>query len=81
MTRDDILRMAREAGGHPSHNPNLWDIWNISEKNLECFAALVAASERQACVDIAEDEIKRAKPVYSPTADITLRRIRERGQL
>ena len=44
MTKDDIIRMAREAGGHPSHNPDLWDIWNMSEKDLERFAALVIAN-------------------------------------
>jgi rRNA-processing protein FCF1 len=38
------------------------------------------AAEREACADIVEDEIKRIKPIYSPAADIILRRIRERGQ-
>jgi hypothetical protein len=37
-------------------------------------------AEREAICDIVEDEIKRIKPTYSPTADIILRRIRERGQ-
>ena len=36
--------------------------------------------EREAICNIVEDEIKRVKPIYSPTADIILRRIRERGQ-
>ena len=37
-------------------------------------------AEREECIKVCEDEIKRAKPTYSPTADIILRRIRERGQ-
>ena len=38
-----VLEMAREAWAHPSHNPELYDIWNISDKSLERFAALVRA--------------------------------------
>ena len=39
-----VIEMAREAGAHPSHNPELYDIWNISNKDLERFAALVIAN-------------------------------------
>ena len=38
-----VIEMAREAWAHPSHNPELYDIWNISDKSLERFAALVRA--------------------------------------
>ena len=51
MTRDDIIRMAREAGasqaetrmnpGRPAHS--------FSMTHLERFAVLVAAAEREAC--------------------------------
>lgn len=75
MTREDVIRMAEQCGIPEFEN-------NESQAdNLERFAALVAAAEREACADIAEDEIKRVKPTYSPTADIIRRRIRERGQL
>jgi hypothetical protein len=37
-------------------------------------------AEREAIRNIVEDEIKRIKPTYSPTADIILRRICARGQ-
>jgi hypothetical protein len=42
MTQEDIIRMAREAGlvGGP-----------VYAKGLEAFAALVAAAEREACLD------------------------------
>ena len=46
MTRDDIIRMAREAG-MPSLS--LIDIGY-----LEKFAALVAAAEREACTKVCE---------------------------
>ncbi len=47
MTRDDIIRMAREAGGGLES-----DHTNISA--LERFATLVAAAERAACADICD---------------------------
>ena len=50
MNRDDIRRMAKEAGiymgGHPM-NP-----LNVYLGDLERFAALVAAAEREACCKI-----------------------------
>jgi hypothetical protein len=46
MTRDEIIRMALEAGANRSFNPYKWDIWNIRETDLERFANLVAAHER-----------------------------------
>jgi hypothetical protein len=56
MTRDDIRRMAKEAGiymgGHPM-NP-----LNVYLGDLERFAALVAAAEREACAKVCEKQIK-----------------------
>ena len=43
MTRDDIIRMAREAGA--GRNSDLPD-WSFEDETLERFAALVAAGER-----------------------------------
>lgn len=57
-------------------------VYDAKQAAIETFAVAVDAAvrvEREACADIVEDEIKRAKPIYSPTADIILRRIRERG--
>ena len=50
MTKDDVLRIAREAGMY--HLVNLDSDFVISE--LERFAALVAAAEREACLEIAD---------------------------
>jgi hypothetical protein len=50
MTRDDIIRMAREAGGADitSHGWTSW-VGTQSTEFLERFAALVAAAEREEC--------------------------------
>jgi hypothetical protein len=46
MTRDEIIKMAIEAGISRSRSPDLYDIWEVSDTELERFAALVAAAER-----------------------------------
>ena len=47
MTRDEIIRMAREAGAKPG-------IENEADAEfLERFAALVVAKEREACARVA----------------------------
>ena len=50
MTREDVIRMAREAGGADitSHGWTSW-VGTHSTEFLERFAALVAAAEREAC--------------------------------
>lgn len=46
MTKDDILRMARECG--------YWsgETVEMNDGGLERFAALVAAAEREACAQV-----------------------------
>jgi len=61
MTQDEIIEMARQAGfeiGEIEHsesifNPYTDDEWRIN-KELEAFAKLVAAKEREACATICE---------------------------
>ena len=49
MTRDDIIRMAEHAGfGMPIQ------VFQFRAEELERFAALVAAAEREACAKTAE---------------------------
>jgi len=43
MTQEDIIRMAEEAGKH---------LWPLETKFLLRFAVLVAAAEREACLDV-----------------------------
>ena len=47
MKREDIIRMAREAGGGTT-----W--WPLHTDTLERFAALVAAAEREECANLCE---------------------------
>jgi len=59
MNRDDILRMAREAG-LTSASSKPWgeaDVTRYFEAKdaLERFAALVAAAEREACAKVCEN--------------------------
>ena len=85
MTRDDIIRMAREAG-HAIRNIDGedevmdGDNYHIQTELIERFAALVAAAEREACAKECEDEIKRVKPIYSVVAENVLKAIRARGE-
>jgi len=71
MTRYDIIKMAREAGlcwqdGEPM----------IAVDRLERFVALVAADEREACAQIADEEAQ----LFGITDDVVAHRIRERGE-
>ena len=67
MTRDDIIRMARETG---------LVMYDYSDPSLERFANLVAAAEREACAKVCDklgDEYADANPADCASA------IRERG--
>jgi hypothetical protein len=46
MNREDIIRMAKEAG---------YLAWHIDPR-AERFAALVAAAEREACAKVCDEE-------------------------
>ena len=48
MTQDEIIRMAREADAHPRHSSTYEQVvWEFFTGELERFAALVAAHERE----------------------------------
>lgn len=52
MTREDIIRMARESGIARWHKDlKKW----VFDPGLERFAALVADAEREACAKLLED--------------------------
>ena len=57
MDREDIIRMAREAGCKPFRSPKHWDDVQVfaTPDVLERFAVLVAAHEREACAKAVED--------------------------
>ena len=53
MTREDIIKLAREAG-FEQLGPDIED-WVCFTEEIERFAALVAAAEREACAKVAWD--------------------------
>lgn len=56
MTRDDILRWAREAGFDTiNYKSDQWDVIcsdGIITNEMQAFAVLVAAAEREACCSL-----------------------------
>ena len=70
MTKDEIIRMAREAG--------LADTNGVvhAAYQLEAFANLVAAAEREACAKLCNDWPNGRDDVY-----LIARAIRARGNL
>ena len=51
MTREDIIRMAIEAG---------WDAHHAEfDTRIQTFAALVASAEREACAKVCEEYFER----------------------
>lgn len=76
MNREDIIRMAQEAGFFIKEN----EIFSMSTQSdheltewIERFAALVASAEREACAKVCEDA---SEPDGADLAE----RIRARGQ-
>jgi len=59
MTRDDVLRMAKEAGADPTHWHDGLITVGFHGKELLAFAALVAAAEREACAKVCEERADR----------------------
>lgn len=59
MIRDDIIRLARKCEDVPLDDSNS-NIWVLFTEQLEHFAALVAAAEREACEQVCE----RRKSLY-----------------
>ena len=77
MTRDEIIRMAREAA-EGDQDPFVSGWITMDNKELERFAALAAAAEREACALLCES---KDPYVYSErTANACAAAIRARGQ-
>lgn len=78
MTRDEIISMAREAGlsirGH-------YDETGSTPSELERFAALVAAAEREACAKVCDAQHDAARTsTGAARANACANRIRARGE-
>jgi hypothetical protein len=81
MNRENIIRLAREAG-----IANSWDL-NWQDKIIERFAALVASAEREACAALCfemwekwMDADPSERDYLSRDADDCAAAIRARGQ-
>ena len=70
MTQDEIIEMARQAGLWPA-------VTDIFPKELEAFAKLVAAKEREAIAKMLEDASGTGRIVSCANA---AKSIRARGQ-
>ena len=70
MTKDDIIRMAREAGVVIDGN-------NSGQDDLLYFAALVAAAEREAIAKLADASVNADQ---YPTLTMLAQAIRMRGE-
>ncbi len=72
MTRNDIIRMAREAGWSGIYSKPLMSI-AMQEDDFLRFAALVAAAEREVCARMVDHILKEGGGTYGKA-------IRARGE-
>ena len=91
MTQDEIIEMAREAGlihilDEHAHEYGNGTFENTPYPELEAFANLVAAKEREACAEIAEKQryamyiSLTSHPAQNGTAVGIANEIRARGE-
>ena len=85
MTNDEIIKMAKQAGGRFSRNPDEYDVMKITYCGLEAFSKMVAEKEREECAKIVEnrilhDENKDIKKGYLFAQQSIAQDIRARGQ-
>ena len=59
MNRDDVLRMAREAGARFTADGRLIGFQPTTEEFFVAFTALVAAAERAECAKVADPKSSR----------------------
>ena len=70
MTRDDSIRMAREADVYCTTRQKTLD------EMLERFAKLVAEEEREACAKVADEWVR----AYPHPSEVIAKTIRARGK-
>ncbi len=79
MKKEDIIKMAKEACD--SDKVDAWHngFWTLTQEELERFAALVAAHEREACAKICD--VLAVHPEYaSDITKVAAQAIRARGE-
>ena len=75
MDKEDIIRMAREAGWDIN---DLIDVFDFGVR-LEAFAALVAAAEREACAKLCDRMAARCNDIRAAALESAAENIRARG--
>ena len=84
MTKDDIIKLAREAGflidtHSQKYQPNcILSTHGLIDENLQRFANLIAAAEREACAKVC-DEINNEYGGEEVSASWIATAIRARG--
>ena len=63
MDREDIIRMAREAGFRDTTTPVV--ALGVSWEQVQRFAALVAAAEREACAKVCDEKEEIFRKYYT----------------
>lgn len=79
MTREDIIRMARESADQSPREDWNTNAWVFGEEMLEYFAALVAAAERSACAKVCDEIANKPSNVVLGVALDCAAAIRARG--
>ena len=77
MTRDDIIRMMQSVCD--TDKVDAWhnEFWTVTQDELQRFAALVAAHEREACAKVCDGWAGYGIPSAAAAADA----IRSRGEV
>jgi hypothetical protein len=84
--KEDIIAMARKAGfvideKAQQHQPNcIFHTYHMIDEQLERFAALVRADEREARAKLIESRKTGANELMDAVRDMEARAIRARGQ-
>ena len=81
MTKEDIIRMALEAGlaFDSEEYPEIWQTYmNVGREEIERFAQLVAEAEREACAKVCE-EYETSNDIADTWLNIVSEVIRARG--
>lgn len=78
MTRNDIIRMAREANRYASNQTG--DSYEWQEIRDERFAALVAAQEREECAKLCDAMAARCNDIRCAALEVSAENIRSRSQ-
>jgi DNA-binding protein YbaB len=80
MTREDIIRMAREVADKDKVDPYLNEFVVLTPEELERFAALAVAAEREACAKVCEERQEVFQKYYTKgLAAMCAEAIRARG--